>query len=77
MADYMLVLVLEKILSLSGPLGQNIMLLCHYAKQKRIMDNRLAIFDFFLLCSLSPSTVYLYIVHKLYAHAPSLLFRFW
>ena len=27
------------------------MLLCHYAEQRRIMDNRLAIFIFFLLCS--------------------------
>ena len=33
--------VLQKILSLSGLLGQNIMLLCHYAEQKRIMDNRI------------------------------------
>ena len=57
MADYMLVFALKKILSLSGLLGQNIMLLCHYAEQKRIMDNRLAIFVFFLFCSVSPSTV--------------------
>ena len=41
MADYMLVFVLQKILSLLGLLGQNIMLLCHYAEQKRIMDNRI------------------------------------
>ena len=32
MADYMLVLVLQKILSLSG---QNILLLCYYAEQKK------------------------------------------
>ena len=39
---------------------------------KRIMDNRLAIFVFFL----SYSTVSLHSACKLYAHAPSLLFRF-
>ena len=37
MVDYMLVFVLQKILSLSG---QNILLLCHYAERKRIMDDR-------------------------------------
>ena len=51
MADYMHVLVLQKILSLLEFVGQNIMLLCHYAEQKRIMDNRLAIFVFLVLCS--------------------------
>ena len=50
MADYML----QKILSLSGLLWQNILLLCHYAERKRIMDDRLAISIFFLLCSVSP-----------------------
>ena len=40
-ADNMLVLVLQQILSLLGLLGQNIMLLCHYARQKRILDNRI------------------------------------
>ena len=43
------------------------------AERKRIMDNRIAIFAFFLFCSVSPSTVCLYTVHKLYAHALSLL----
>ena len=77
MADYLLVSMLQKIMSLSGLLGQNIMLLCHYAEQKRIMDNRLAIFIFFLLCSVSPSTVCLYTVRKFYAQASSLLLCFW
>lgn len=36
----MLVSVLQNILSLLGLLGQNMMLLCHYAEQKRLMDNR-------------------------------------
>ena len=54
---------------------QNIMLLCHYAEWKRIMDNRLAIFAF-LFCSVSHSTVCLYTVRMLYAHAPSLLLLF-
>ena len=62
MADYMLVFALKKILSLLGLLGQSILLLCHYAERKRIMDNRLAIFVFFLLCSVSSSTVWLYTV---------------
>ena len=35
----MLVLVLQQILSLLGLLGQNIILLCHYTEQKRILDN--------------------------------------
>ena len=60
MEDYMLVLVLQKILSLSELLEQNILLLCHYAEQKRIMDNPLAIFVCFFLCSVSSSTVCLY-----------------
>ena len=77
MEDYMLVFMPHKILSLLGLQGQNIMLLCHYIEQKRIMDNLLAIFVFFLLCLVSPSTVCLYTVCKLYAHAPSLLLRFW
>ena len=34
-ADYMLVFVLQKILSLSGSLRQNIQLLCQYAEQKK------------------------------------------
>ena len=38
-ADYMLVLVLQKILSLFGSPGQNILLLCCYTERKRIMDN--------------------------------------
>ena len=37
------------------------------------MDNRLAIFVFFLFCSVSFSAVCLYQVCKLYAHALSLL----
>ena len=45
--DYMLVFVQQKILRLSGLLGQNITLLYHYAERKRIMDKRLAIFVFF------------------------------
>ena len=39
MADYMLVFVPQKILSLLGLLGQNILLLYHYAERKRIMDS--------------------------------------
>ena len=60
MVDHMLVLVLQKIFSLSELLEQNILLLCHYAEQKRIMDNPLAIFVCFFLCSVSSSTVCLY-----------------
>ena len=67
MADYMLVFMLQKILSLSGLLGQHFMLLCHYAEQKRMMDNQLAIFIFFLLCLVSSSAA-----RTLYVHAPSL-----
>ena len=74
--DYMFVFVPQKILSLLGLLGQNFKRLRNYAKRKRIMDNRLAIFLFFLLCSVSPSTVCLSTVHVLYAHATSLLLRF-
>ena len=37
----MLVFLLEKILTLLGLLGQNIMLLCHHAEQKHLMDNRI------------------------------------
>ena len=51
MADYVLVFVLQKTWSLSGLLWQDILL-------QRIMDNRRAIFVFFLSCS--PSTVCLY-----------------
>ena len=39
MADYMLVFILQKILSLLGLLRQNVMLLCHNAEWKKIMDN--------------------------------------
>ena len=53
MADYMLV-------SLSGLPGQNILLLCCYAERKRIMDDQLAISIFFLLCSVSSSSICLY-----------------
>ena len=42
MADYMLVFLLEKILCLLGLLSQNIMLLCHHAEQKRLMDNHIS-----------------------------------
>ena len=77
MMDYMLAFMPQKILSLLGLLRQNLMLLCHYAERKRIMDNWLAIFIFFLLNSVSLSTVCLYTERKLYAHAPSLLLRFW
>ena len=77
MVDYMLVFVPQKILSLWGLQGKNIMLLCHYAEQIRIMDNWVAIFVFFLLCSVSPSTVCLYTVRNLYAHSPSHLLCFW
>ena len=78
MVDYVLVFMLHKIVSLLGSLGQNIMLLCHYAKQKKglwttaystsIQTHREG---------LSPSTVCLYTGHKLYVHAPSLLLCFW
>ena len=53
MVDFMLVFVLEKILSVLGLLGQNIMLLCQYAEQKSIMDNQLAIFIVWFLLLLS------------------------
>ena len=43
-----------------GLLGQNTMFLCHYAEQKRITDNKLVIFIFFLLFLVSPSTICLY-----------------
>ena len=46
----LLVFVLQKILSLLWLLRQNIFPLWHYAEQKRIMDNWLAIFIFFPLC---------------------------
>ena len=59
--DYMLVFVLQKILSLSGFTG---------AKY-----NAYAIFIFFLLCSFSPSTVCLRTARKLYPHALSLEFE--
>ena len=62
----MLVFVPQKILSLLGLLGQNIMLLCHYAERKRIMDSQLSIFVFFFLCSVSLSIVCLYRVHNLF-----------
>ena len=75
MADY--ILVLQKILSLSGLRGQNILFLCHYAEQKRIMDNRIRHIVFFFLCSASPSTVCLFTARKLYVHAPSLLHFWW
>ena len=76
MADYMFVFGLQKILSLSELLGQNILLLCHYVEWKRIMDNRIRHIVFFFLCSVSPSTVSLCTAHKLYAHPPSLLLWF-
>ena len=41
MAEYMLAFVLQKVLSLLGLLGQNIILLCHYAEQNRRMDNHI------------------------------------
>ena len=59
MADYMLVFVPQKILSLSCNL---------------LASGFLALF--FLLCLVSPSTVYLFTARKLNAHAPCLL-RFW
>ena len=49
----MLVFVLQNILSVLGLLEQNIVLLCHYAERKRIMDSRIAIFVFLLFCSVS------------------------
>ena len=73
MVDHMLVFVLQNTLSLIGLLEQNIMPLCHYTERKKIMDNRLTIFIFFMLCS----TVCLYTVCKLYVHALSLLLCFW
>ena len=42
-----------------------------------IMNNRLAISVFFLLCWVSPSTVCLFTVCNLYVHAPSLLHFWW
>ena len=77
MVDYMFVFVPQKILSLSGLLGENLLLLCHYTERKRIMDDRLAIFIFFYFCSGSPSAVCLYTVQKHVAHAPSILLSFW
>ena len=49
-------------------------LLLHWAKKND--NHQLAIFIFFLSCSVSSSTVCLYTVHKLHAHAPSLLLCF-
>ena len=51
MADYMLVFMPQKILSLLGLLGQNIILLCHYAQQKSHRTNH-----FRLLLHLSSPT---------------------
>ena len=73
MADYMLVFMPQKILSLSGLLGQNIMLLGHFTEWKRFVDNQLAIFVFFLLCSVFPSTVFVYSVQALCACSVSSL----
>ena len=74
--DYTLVFMLQKISSVSGLLGQNILLLCCYAEQKRLMDNIHHII-FFFLCSVSSSTVCLCTVCKLYTQAPSLRLHFW
>ena len=41
MADFILVFMQQNMLSLVGSLGQNIMLLCHYAERKRIMDSHI------------------------------------
>lgn len=40
------------------------------------MDNRLAVFIFFFLGSISPPAVCLYTARMLYAHAPSLLLEY-
>ena len=48
--DYMLVFVFQKILSLSGLLGQNILLLCCYAERQKDYGKP-------TLCSVSSSTV--------------------
>ena len=66
-------LVLQKILSLSGLRGQNILLLCHYTERKRIMDDQLAIFVF-LLCSFSSSTLFVYSVRAICICSSSSLF---
>ena len=67
----MLVLVLQKILSLLEERGQNILLLCHYAEGKTIMDDRLAIFVFFFffLCLVSPSppSVVMHLLHRFFS----------
>ena len=70
MVDYMLVFMLQKILSLSGLQGQNIMLLCHYTERKRIMDNRLACRVRFLLL------LFVCIQCASFMRYPSLLLRF-
>ena len=79
MADDMLVFVLQKILSLSGLLGQNILLLCHQAEQKKKDYGqphtphrfRSTSKGFLLLLS------FFYTARKLFVHAPSLLLHFW
>ena len=78
MVDYMLVFMLQKISSLSGLLGQNILLLCHHVERKWILDNRLPTDHFRLLVVFGFSIYCLFVYsRKHYAHAPSLPLRFW
>ena len=81
MADYMLVIVPQKILSLFCNLLTLRLSVSHSSSSTSLSnDSRflaLAIFIFFFLCSVSPSTVCLFTARKLYAHAPSPLLHFW
>ena len=69
----MLVFMLQKILSLLGLLGQNIMLLFHSTEQKKDYGTPHMPHN---LCSIFPSTVCLYTACKFYAHAPLLFLCF-
>ena len=73
MVDYMLVFVLQKLWSLLGLVGQNIMPLCHYAEQKSHCTSHfrllLVVFGFSFYC--------LYTARKLFAQALYLLLHFW
>ena len=57
MADYMLVFVPQKILSLSGLPGQNFLLLCRYAERKRIVCVRFLLL--LSVCKLYTSFLYM------------------
>ena len=75
----MLVFLLQKILSLLVLLWQNIMLLCHYAEQKRIMDNCTSHFHLLVLFCFSFNCLFVYSVKALCAcsvSSPLFLMKF-